>query len=425
MNGPEAITAPATWRSLDDDALIESYTRLVNPAYPSFLHKLGLDRVAARAEGTTITDSQGKTYIDCAGGYGLFNLGHNSPVIIDALVDQLSQRQQLTKPFITDVQVHFATCLEQLAPGDLTCSFLCNSGSEAIDSAIKLARLHTGATQIIAAEKSFHGYTLGALSASGIPSFKRGYGPLLPGFSHVPFGDAGAIEKAITAQTAAILLEPIQHEAGVLVPPDDYLREVRRICNAHNILLILDEIKTGIGKTGRMFACEHCGVTPDILVLGKALGGGVIPIGALLGKSTLWRKFGLSFPMSASSFAGNALACRAGIATLQHVQASGLLGECTEKGRLLMSELRHLIGCFPHVLRSVDGAGLLIGLGTCSRAIAIALARAMIQRGVLMLPAFANPAVLMVEPPLVITVPQLHRVLASLRAACEAMKQRV
>ena len=402
----------------EDMNLFESYGRLINPAYPSFLNKLGLNKVAVKAQGATITDSHGNTYIDCVGGYGLFNLGHNNPDIIESLADQLKEQQLLTKPLITEVQVRLAECIEKITPGELSCSFILNSGSEAIDCAIKLVRLHKSGKTIITAQKSFHGHTFGALTASGIPSFKRAFQPLLPGFISVPFGNIEALKKSITADTGAVLIEPIQHEAGVLLPADGYLKKVRDLCDENGLILILDEIKTGFGKTGRMFACEYYDVVPDILVLGKSLGGGLIPTGAIVAKNHLWKRFGLSFSMSASSYAGNVLACRVGLSTIRYIQESNLLTECAEKGKMLLRSLRDCISEYPNILHSAEGLGLLIGIETKSGKIALELAKEMIRRGIIMVPAFGNSSVLMVEPPLVISLQQIRAVVDSFAAAC-------
>ncbi len=401
-----------------DMNLFESYGRLINPAYPSFLNKLGLNKVAVQAQGATITDSEGNTYIDCVGGYGLFNLGHNNPDIIESLTDQLKEQQLLTKPLISEIQVRLAECIEKITPGELSCSFILNSGSEAIDCAIKLVRLHRGGKTIITAQKSFHGHTFGALTASGIPSFKRAFQPLLPGFISVPFGDIEALKQSISADTGAVLIEPIQHEAGILLPLNGYLQKVRKLCDEHGLILILDEIKTGFGKTGRMFACEHYNVVPDILVLGKSLGGGLIPTGAVIAKSHLWKRFGLSFPMSASSYAGNVLACRAALSTIRYIQQGNLLADCAEKGKMLLRSLRDCVGEYPNILRSAEGLGLLIGIETQSGKIALELAKEMIRQRIIMVPAFGNSSILMVEPPLVISFQQIRAVVDSFAAAC-------
>ncbi|MHC4169240.1 MAG: aspartate aminotransferase family protein [Planctomycetota bacterium] len=408
----------------EDARLFESYGRLISSSYPAFLNKLGLNASAARAEGATVTDSDGKTYIDCIGGYGLFNIGHNNPAVVQALTDQLAEQQLFTKPLISDIQVRMAERIEQICPGELSCSFNLSSGSEAIDCAIKLVRLHNRrARTIITAQKSFHGHTFGALTASGIPSFKRAFEPLLPGFVSVPFGDIEALEHSLSADTAAVLIEPIQHEAGILLPKNGYLRKVRKLCDEHGLIMMLDEIKTGFGKTGRMFACEHYDVVPDILVLGKSLGGGLIPTGAVVARSDLWKRFGLSFPMSASSYAGNVLACRAGLSTIEFITQSSLLADCAEKGKLLLNSIRDNVTDYPGILRSVDGLGLLIGVETKNGKVALKLVQEMIRQGILMVPAFGDSAVLMLEPPLVISLQQIRRVADSFAAACDVVSR--
>ncbi len=411
-------------RALTDELVYDSYAGFVNRAYPSFLRKFGLERTGARAEGAVITDSGGKAYIDCVGGYGVANAGHNDPVLIQALIDQLHEQSPGAKPFITGLPVRLAEVLAALTGGDLSCSFLCNSGSEAIDNALKLARLSTGRKQIIAARGSFHGYTCGALSVSGIAPFRRLFEPLIPGIDHVSFGDIEELEKTVSIKTAAVLLEPMQHEAGVVLPPAGYFAAVRRLCDEHGVLLIVDEVKTGIGKTGRLLACEHFGITPDMIVLGKSLGGGLIPVGALLSRESLWKKFGLSFPMSASSYAGNSLACRAAIETIALLRQRDLVSACAEKGEKLLSGLRSAVTAYPALLKRASGLGLLIGLETAGPAVGTELSREMIRNGVLALPAFGNGSVLMFEPPLVISANQIEDIMSALHCSAAVLSEK-
>lgn len=394
-----------------DRQIYELYSKYVNESYPAFLKKLGLDCQASFAESCTITDSGGKTYIDCVGGYGVFNLGHNNERIVNAVIDQLNKKSLITRPLIIEANIEVAEIMREVLGGQLESLFLCNSGSEAIDTSMKLARLCTGRKEIITATNSFHGFTFGALSATGIPAFKRSFEPLVPGIEHVPFGDIDALCERISERTAAILLEPVQHEAGIHIPPKGYFYEVRRLCDELGVLLILDEIKTGVGKTGRMFAMEHFDVIPDILVLGKSFGGGIIPIGAVIGKKKLWKKFSLSFAMSASSFAGNALACRAAIETITIVREGDLLENCVHKGARILDVINSLVLRYGKILKSVRGMGLLVGIETRSPKVAFAIAREMISLGVLIFPSFGNSSVLMVEPPLVITMEQVDEVL--------------
>ncbi len=408
-------------QSQHDQTLYRSYEQHLSQSYPAFLQRLGIDGVAVRAVEAVITDSNGKSYIDCTAGYGLFNLGHNHPELIRALVDQLMSEQPLTRPLISHVQVEMGERLAAATPGELECVFLCNSGSEAIDNAIKLARLYTRKSRIIAAEGSFHGYTYGALSATGIPKLRNNFGPLLPDIVHIPYGDSNALEKAMTQETAAVLLEPIQHEAGVYIPPSEYLKTVRELCTDNGVLLILDEVKTGFGKTGNLFACEDSGLVPDILVLGKSLGGGLIPCGAIVSTQAIWKKFSLSFSMSASSFAGNTLASRAAITALEIYQRDECMLNCRKKGKLFMTHLSALVTRYPALLTKITGKGLLIGIRTSNPRTAFSLSRLLVERGVLAMPAFGQGAELMIEPPLVITDGQISEVVNAIDDACQTL----
>jgi putrescine aminotransferase len=401
-----------------DPSTYNAYGRLVNHAYPFFLKKMGLNCEAVKAEGAVITDADGKMYIDCVGGYGVANVGHNHPVVVQALIEQLLQGTPPARPFITQLPVRLAEALSMLTGGRLACSFVCNSGSEAVDTALKLARLQSGRKKIIAARGSFHGYTCGALSASGIAAFKRPFEPLLPGMHHVPFGDITALERMISDDTAAVLLEPVQHEAGITLPPPGYFEQVRRLCSDRGCLLILDEIKTGLGKTGRMLGCNHFGVTPDVLLLGKSLGGGLVPVGALLADAKLWKKFGLSFSMSASSYAWNALACRAGLAVLGLLEDGSLSKACAENGRFLLAGMQSLAVRYPKVLKGAAGLGLLLGLEAVNARTAAELSRELIADGILALTAFGNASVLMFEPPLVLSAHQAGAIIQALEKSC-------
>ena len=387
----------------NDENTYTCYAEHINPSYPDFLRRLGLKSVAMHAEGAIITDSNGKQYIDCTAGYGLFNLGHNHPSIVQALTEQLHSKQPLTRPLISEIHTRFVTRLISAVQNKFDCVFICNSGSEAVDSALKLARLCGRKKKIIAAKNSFHGYTYGALSVTGIKKFRLAFEPMLPDIEFIDYGSLDAASKAINDETTAIILEPVQHEAGIHIPPSDYFHGVRELCNKHDALFILDEVKTGMGKTGLLFAHETMGVTPDILILGKSLGGGLMPSGAILSNKKLWKRFGLSFPMSASSYAGNTLTCRAGIATLDVFEHTNILEASRNKGELLSSHLASLSQKHQDIIKKNTGTGLLHSLTLNTPQLTFELAKQLIQHGVLAVPAFGNNTELMLEPPLVIT----------------------
>lgn len=408
-------------REQSDPGLFQDYARLINPQYPQFLQRLGLSQPAVRAEGAWIEDAEGNLFLDCVNGFGLFALGHNHPRLIYALKQALEKKTLNTRPLVTAAQVEVAKSLERICPGDLQCSFLTNSGSEAVDTAMKLARLHSGKKRIICAEKSFHGYTFGALSASGFPRFKQFFQPMLPEVVHVPYGDIRAVLNTADKDTAAVLLEPMQHEGGVLLPGEDYLSAVRRLCSERDIVFILDEIKTGLGRTGAWFACQEAGAIPDVLILGKALGGGIMPAGAVVATRGVWKKFGLSFPMSASSFAGNALTCTVAVEVIDTLQEERLVEHCAEKGKLLLGALQQVAKNFRKHIVAVRGKGLLVAVGVSKPGEAFSLAREMIARGILVLPAFGNSAVVMIEPPLVITANEIERIVTAFEASLVAL----
>jgi putrescine aminotransferase len=300
-------------------------------------------------------------------------------------------------------QAALAERLATLAPGDLQYTFFCNSGTEANEGAIKLARLATGRPGIIATHGAFHGKTLGALSATGRDYYRTPFGPLLPHFSHVPFGDAWALDAAIGPDAAAVILEPIQGEAGVILPPAGYLRQVREICDRRGVLLIADEIQTGLGRTGRLFCVEHDGVTPDIMTLAKALGGGVVPIGAFTARPHLWDKLRRDPYLHSSTFGGNPLACRAALATLDVLADERLPAQAEPLGARFRERLEEVRARHAGVVTQVRGRGLMIGLEFTHRDYALMASAEAGRRGVITFYTLNNPTVIRIEPPLVIT----------------------
>ena len=397
-------------QSPNDRSSYDSYAEHVNASYPDFLRRLGLENVAVHATAARITDSAGQSYIDCTAGYGLFNLGHNPPKVVEALIEQLRSTGAQTKPLISAIQAEFAERLVQATPEGLDCVFLCNSGSEAVDNALKLARLTSRRKKIVAANGSFHGYTYGALSVTGIKKFRMPFEPMVPDIEFIDYGDLQAANQVIDKHTAAVILEPMQHEAGVSIPAGGYFQGIRDICDKHGTLLIIDEVKTGFGKTGSLFATQMLGVRPDIMVLGKSLGGGLIPSGALLASKELWKRFGLSFPMSASSYAGNALACRAGLAVLDTFNETDLIPACVQKGLLLETKFTKLLSDYSDILVRATGQGLLYSLKLSNPKLTFELSKQLIKQGILAMPAFGNNAELMIEPPLVISEAELRQV---------------
>ncbi|WP_173299256.1 aspartate aminotransferase family protein [Thermanaeromonas sp. C210] len=340
------------------------YKRYINPGLAGLLSLLDFDKQFVRAQGAYVWDREGHRYLDFLGAYGALNLGHNPPEVVAAL-EEVRERPNLLQASLNPLAAALAHNLAQITPGDLSRVFFCNSGTEAVEGALKLARAATGRPKIIYCENSFHGKTLGSLSVTGRRKYQKPFAPLVPGCEAVPFNDAAALEgKLAKGDVAAFIVEPIQGEGGVIVPEDGYLARARELCDKYGSLLIVDEIQTGFGRTGYLFACEHDGVVPDIMCLAKSLGGGVMPLGAYITRPDIWDKAygGLeNYALHTSTFGGNTLAMAAGLAAVQSVVNQDLAGQAREKGRFFLEGLRRLQKKSP-LLKEVRGRGLLIGL---------------------------------------------------------------
>ncbi|MFC1530258.1 aspartate aminotransferase family protein [Gemmatimonadota bacterium] len=384
------------------EEILEKYRRYLNPSFVRLLKFAGYDSVETEAEGVYIRDDEGNRYLDCAGGNGIFSMGHAHPDIIAAVRAQLDRMPLSSKLFLNRLQADLAERLNSITPGKLQYSFLCNSGAEAVEGALKTARLSTGRTEIISAEGAFHGKTFGALSASGRDIYRDPFEPLLPDFRQVPFGNASALAEAVSERTAAVILEPVQGEGGIIIPPDDYLPEVAHICRAAGALLILDEVQTGLGRTGRTFAFEHFGIEPDLLVLAKALGGGVMPAGAFMGTPEVWECYSPYPLIHTSSFGGNPLACAAALAALDVMVAEDLPSRAVEMGELLMDLLREIAQRHADLIAAVRGLGLMIGVEMHQEGYAGSVITNMTRRHVTAAYTLNQPRVIRFEPPLII-----------------------
>ncbi len=322
-----------------------------------------LDVVVERAEGVWVWDVEGRKYLDCLSAYSALNQGHRHPKIVAALVAQAQKVTLTSRAFRNDQLGRLYRELSDLTGYEMALPM--NTGAEAVETAIKLARkwgyvkkgIPSQRAEIIAAANNFHGRTITLISFSTEPLYKEAFGPHTPGFVTVPYGDAAALERAITPNTAAILLEPIQGEAGVVVPPPGYLKAVAGLCRKHNVLFMADEIQTGLGRTGRLFACDHEGVRPDVMILGKALGGGVYPVSAVLASRD---SLGLFRPGEhGSTFGGNPLAAATARAALRVIVEENLIENSARLGEYFQERLAEIPS--PHV-KEVRGKGLLIGV---------------------------------------------------------------
>lgn len=415
VSGAEELdSSNGKYQKLAENALQHSINHL-NPAYGNKLS--GAEgAVEFKDAGVFTYDNKGKRYLDCLGGYGIFNVGHRHPRVVQAVKDQLDQVCLHSQELINPWSAHLAAQLASIMPEGLIYSFFCNSGTEAVEGAIKLARLYTGKMQVISTTNAYHGVSMGALGATGREVFRKPFEQLLTGFTHVPFGDSKAIENAITDETAAVILEPIQGEGGIYVPPAGYLAEVRAITKKHGVLLILDEVQTGMGRTGRMFACEHEDVVPDIICLAKALGGGVMPIGAFVSTAEIWSVLEPNPSIHNSTFGGNPLACTAASATIDVLIEENLPARSAVMGSYFMEQLQVLKAEFPQYIRDVRGRGLLIGLEFETPELRSEVQTELFYRGVLVAATMNSFRTIRLEPPLIITKSQIDLAIRKIRS---------
>jgi acetylornithine/N-succinyldiaminopimelate aminotransferase len=361
-----------------------------------------------RGRRALLYDAEGHEYIDLVAGIAVAGVGHCHPRVVDAIARQSASLLHVSNLYETRPQKRLATRLAELTRGKL--SFFANSGAEAIECALKLARkrgktIHEDKVRVIAADGGFHGRTFGALAATGQPSKQEPFAPMLDGFTHVAFGDAGALQASMDEDVAAVLLEPIQGEAGVVLPDDGYLAAARHLCEQRDALLILDEVQTGMGRTGRWFAYQHYGVEPDVVCLAKALGAG-LPIGVCLAAPEVASTF--SHGDHGSTFGGGPVQCAAADAVLETMEAEDLVGRARHLGEVMFALLQETFAgrC------EVRGKGLLLAV-ELDRPVAAEIADRALERWVLVND--VTPSVLRLTPPLVLTEDELHRAAAVLR----------
>jgi LysW-gamma-L-lysine/LysW-L-ornithine aminotransferase len=351
--------------------------------------------VIVRGQGASLFDINGVEYLDCSSGHGVANLGHAHPKIAEALFKQASTLITLFETFPNDKRAELMEKITSLVDG-LDRVFFCNSGTESVEAAFKFSRISTGRKNIVAAMRAFHGRTYGSLSATYNKKYREGFEPLVPGFSHVAFNNIEALDRAVNEETAAVILEVVQGEGGVYPATAQYIQAARRICTERGALLIVDEIQTGFGRTGKMFAIQHFGVTPDLLTCAKSLAGGV-PMGAvLIGKNVK----NLTPGVHGSTFGGNPLSCAAAVAALTVMEEEDLAGQAAAKGEYLMDKLKEINS--PNI-REVRGMGLMIGIEMKQKV--ASYIRVLQDRKIIALN--AGMTVVRLLPPLVITYEQI------------------
>ena len=364
------------------------------------------DLALVRGEGALVWDDTGHQYIDCVGGQGSGNLGHANTAVADALAKQARTLSFCTELFYNDRRAELYDRLARILPAALDRIFLCNSGTEAVEGALKFARLATKRTKVVATMRGFHGKTMGALSATWGPEYRELFGPLLEGFSHIPFNKTEALEEALTADTSAFIVELVQGEGGVRPATHEFIAEAARLCRARGVLLIVDEVQTGFGRTGTMFAIEQFGIVPDVLCLAKSIAGGM-PMGAIAFSRALGE---LPKRSHSTTFGGNPLACAAAVATIDEHLRLDLARNAAERGRQLHDGL---VAIESPKVRDVRGLGLIQGIELKENA--GPTLKGLQEHGVLALG--AGPTVVRYLPPLLISAAQIDAVIDATRRA--------
>ncbi len=381
--------------------------------------------------GAVFCDVIGREYIDCLGGYGLLNLGWSHPEVVDTVRAQLGRTPMPSQELIDPLRGVLARLISEITPGDIKYSFFCASGTEAVEGAIKLAKMYTRKPGFISALKAFHGKTMGSLSMMGKADYRQPPGMLYGGpVYHVPFGDAQAVEKQLDAcqkvgiDIAAVIMEPIQGEAGAIVPPDDFWPSLREITRHYGVLLIADEVQTGMGRTGKLFGVDHWDVAPDIMALGKSLGGGVMPVSCFCSTEEIWQVMMDPNPfIHTTTTGGGALACSAAIAAIHITLRDRLWEQAAEKGDYILAKLNELAGQYPDIYKQVTGKGLLIGMHFHNPEVGYKVAAGLFKRGVLVAGTLTSAHTVRIEPPLVITYQQIDAVLNRLEDVLAEISQ--
>lgn len=403
---------------------IANFNENVNPGWLEYRKSVSTD--AAFVEWTDSVDHfedlYGHEFIDCLGGFGIYTCGHRNPEILKTVKAQLDRYALHSQELVDPLRGYLANTLAKITPGDLQYCFFTNGGAEAVEMALKLARLATGGRWYISTVGAFHGKSYGAISMGGKGAYREDYLPMIQQVQHVEYGNAEAMEVAIKnlqtvgEKVAGVIIEPIQGEAGVIIPPDGYLTKVREICDKYGVAMIVDEIQTGMGRCGTMWRCEHEGVTPDIMTYGKAFGGGIMPITGIIARPNMWGQKLIDNPwiLGSPTFGGNPLACSAALATIKFMLENDVPKMAKEKGDYFMVKLNALKEKYPTVLKAIRGAGLLICMEFPEAEVGYEITKGLFSRKVMTAGTLVNAKTVRIEPPAVLSYEKIDHVMAML-----------
>ena len=421
---------------------IANFNENVNPGWLEYRKSVSTDSafVEWEDEGEVFRDVYGTEFIDCLGGFGIYACGHGNPEIKKTVRAQLDRYCLHSQELVDPLRGYLAKILAMITPGDLQYSFFTNGGAEAIEMALKLARLATGGKWYISTVNAFHGKSMGAISLGGKAAYREDYIPMIQQVQHVEYGNAAATEAAVKnlvavgEKVAAIIVEPIQGEGGVIIPPEGYLKELRRIADDYGCCLIFDEIQTGMGRTGTMWRCDHEGVTPDIMTYGKASSGGIVPITGIIARPWTYEKSGVGtgtegkmfdnpWILGSPTFGGNPLACAAFISTIRFMLENDIPGEMAKKGEYYMKGLAKLQEKYPTVLKAIRGAGMLICMEFPEAEVGYEVTKGLFARKVMTAGTLVNAKTVRIEPPATQSYETIDKVLEALDGAIADVKK--
>ena len=405
---------------------VQYWNEHVNAGFLQYRKSVSTDYTAVEweDEGACFRDINGKEFIDMLGGFGIYVTGHRHPKVLKAVMDQLGRQGIHSQELIDPLRSYLAKLVSLITPGDLQFAFFTNSGTESIEGCLKMAMLTTGRKHFIGMVGGFHGKSLGALGGTSKAVFREPFLPLLK-WTHVPFGNLDDLTTMMKTydftgdRVAAVVIEPIQGEGGINVAPQGYLQGVRELCDKYGSLLIFDEVQSGMGRTGKMWACEWDHVTPDLLATGKGFGGGIMPIGAVIGTPKTWQKYIENPFLHTTTFGGNPVCCAAAIATIHVLLEEDLPRQAHEKGQYLLQQINGLAKKYSKALKLCRGRGLMLGMEFADNDIGYDVAKNLFARQILISGTYINARVLRIEPPLVISLELIDRFLKALEESLQ------
>lgn len=424
--GKKTLTAAEKKKVVSES--VKYWTDHVNAGFLKYRKSVSTDYTAVEWEddGAVFRDINGKEFIDMLGGFGVYVTGHRHPKVLKAVIDQLGRQGIHSQELIDPLRTYLAHLVSLITPGDLNFAFLTNSGTESVEGCLKMAVLTTGRHKFIGAIGGFHGKSMGSLGGTSKAVFREPFLPLM-NWSHVPFGNVDALKTMMEScdfsgdRVAAVVLEPILGEGGIVVAPPGYLAAARELCDKFGAMLVFDEIQSGMGRTGKMFASEHDGVVPDLMALGKGFGGGIMPIGACVGTPKTWERYIDNPFLHTTTFGGNPPACAAAIATINVLLDEDLPRQAAEKGTYLLKQINALAAKYPAILKLARGRGLMLGMEFADNDLGYEVAKELFGRNILISGTYINARVLRLEPALTISREQLDTFLGALEDSLKAV----